>query len=143
MLSIEQALEKVLAEVVPAGIEEVPLAQSHGRVLADDLVAPIAVPGFDNSAMDGYAVRSSDTETGDCHLAIIEVIPAGKEPERTVTSGTAAAVMTGAPIPAGADSVVILENTDGAQSGSVHIKKELYLPIIFDAPVKMCRWAAR
>jgi molybdopterin molybdotransferase len=123
MLTIDEALGRILSDVPPMGEELVPLSESYDRVLAHDLIATVRLPGFDNSAMDGYAVRAADTASGDCTLRIVEVIPAGKEPTCALEAGTAAAVMTGAPMPMGSDAVVIVENTDGAQSGFVHIRQ--------------------
>ena len=123
MLTIDEALGRILSDVLPMGEELVPVSEAYDRVLAHDLVASVRVPGFDNSAMDGYAVRAQDTASGDCSLRVVEVVQAGKAPVCVVEPGTAAAVMTGAPMPEGADAVVIVENTDGAQSGRVHIRK--------------------
>jgi molybdopterin molybdotransferase len=94
-----------------------PLAEAQGLVLADDVVAPLALPIFDNSAMDGYAVRAEDishaTEQHPVVLPVAEDIPAGRTDELTLQPGTAHRIMTGAPLPAGATAVVPVEDTDG------------------------------
>lgn len=95
----------------------VPLAQAQGLVLAEDVVAGLALPVFDNSAMDGYAVRAEDTAGATPErpvvLPVAEDIPAGRTDELTLRPGTAHRIMTGAPVPAGATAVVPVEDTDG------------------------------
>ncbi|WP_063975802.1 molybdopterin molybdotransferase MoeA, partial [Mycobacterium avium] len=95
----------------------VPLAQAQGLVLAEDVVAGLALPVFDNSAMDGYAVRAEDiagaTPERPVVLPVAEDIPAGRTDELTLQPGTAHRIMTGAPVPAGATAVVPVEDTDG------------------------------
>jgi len=95
-----------------------PLAESLGLVLADDVVAPLSLPGFDNSAMDGYAVVAADVATATSEqpvlLPVAEDIPAGRTDLLTLKPGTAHRIMTGAPVPAGATAVVPVEATDGA-----------------------------
>nr|BBX79043.1 molybdopterin molybdenumtransferase [Mycobacterium florentinum] len=94
-----------------------PLTQAQGLVLADDVVAELALPVFDNSAMDGYAVRADDTDGATPErpvvLPVAEDIPAGRIDQLTLRPGTAHRIMTGAPMPAGATGVVPVENTDG------------------------------
>ena len=89
-----------------------------GLVLAEDVVAPLSLPGFDNSAMDGYAVIVDDIATASkdtpVRLPVTEDIPAGRTDLTTITAGTAQRIMTGAPLPAGATAVVPVEATDGA-----------------------------
>ena len=95
----------------------VALAGAEGQVLADDVVAPLSLPGFDNSAMDGYAVIADDvadaTAENPVTLPVAEDIPAGRTDTLTLKSGTAHRIMTGAPVPAGANAVVQVELTDG------------------------------
>jgi molybdopterin molybdotransferase len=95
----------------------VALMQAQGLVLADDVVAPLALPVFDNSAMDGYAVRAEDTSTATPEspvlLPVAEDIPAGRTDELTLHPKTAHRIMTGAPVPAGATAIVPVEDTDG------------------------------
>ncbi len=95
-----------------------PLADALGLVLASDVVAPLALPGFDNSAMDGYAVRAEDVATATpetpVRLPVAADIPAGRTDPLTLEPGTAHRIMTGAPVPSGATAVVPVEATDGA-----------------------------
>lgn len=102
----------------------VPLTEAQGLVLADDVVAELALPVFDNSAMDGYAVRAEDTEGATPErpvvLPVAEDIPAGRTDQLSLQPGTAHRIMTGAPMPSGATGVVPVENTDGGV-GSVAI----------------------
>jgi molybdopterin molybdotransferase len=95
----------------------VPLTEAQGLVLADDVVADLALPVFDNSAMDGYAVRAEDTADATTEhpvvLPVAEDIPAGRIDQLTLQPGTAHRIMTGAPLPAGATGIVPVENTDG------------------------------
>ena len=96
----------------------VALAEAQGLVLSDDVVAGLALPVFDNSAMDGYAVRAEDTSDASLEhpvvLPVAEDIPAGRTDELTLQPGTAHRIMTGAPIPAGATAIVPVEDTDGS-----------------------------
>jgi len=119
MISVEQALEKVLSYVAVLGEEERPILDCPGQVLAEDIYSPINVPPLDNTAMDGYAVRSRDTlgasQQSPQLLQVIDTVPAGSISKKRVTTGTAVRIMTGAPIPAGADSVVRFEDTDESQ----------------------------
>jgi molybdopterin molybdotransferase len=116
MLSVEEALEKVLQEVEVLEAEDAPILDSLGQVLAADIRSDINVPPLDNSAMDGYAVRSEDTRGASAesprYLRVIDTIMAGSISHREVAPGTAIRIMTGASLPAGADSVVQFENTD-------------------------------
>ena len=116
MISVEQALEKVLDYVDVLEEEESPILDSLGQVLAEDITSSIDVPPLDNSAMDGYAVRAEDTrgasqQSPQC-LQIIGTVAAGSIPRYEVKPGTAIRIMTGAPVPKGADTVVQFENTD-------------------------------
>lgn len=115
LILVEDALERILAKIQPVGSETVPLTASHHRILAEAISSPINVPPFANSAMDGYAVLAADSrDAGDenpVRLQVIDNIPAGETPNQTVTAGTAARIMTGAPMPAGADAVIRFEET--------------------------------
>jgi putative molybdopterin biosynthesis protein len=107
--------------------EEVPLAEALGRVLADDVVAPLDVPGFDRSNVDGFAVRAEDTfGASDDHPRQLrlhaDVIVPGIAPTQTVTPGTALALATGAVVPRGADAVVMVEHTD-ADAGQLIVRR--------------------
>jgi molybdopterin molybdotransferase len=110
MLTLEEAQERLLARAHLTHGEEVELEEALGRVLADPSIpAPIDVPPFDNSAMDGFAVRSADTPA---ELRLAGEVAAGSGEPYQVDAGTAVRVMTGAPLPAGADAVVPLEEVD-------------------------------
>jgi molybdopterin molybdotransferase len=117
MLTPAQAVELILREIAPLTSERVPLAESLGRVLAADVIAPLTLPHWDNSAMDGYALRSNDvrgaTRDAGVQLHVTETVVAGAFATRPVGPGEAARIMTGAPIPDGADSVIRVEDTDG------------------------------
>lgn len=110
--------QRVVTELIRARPPAaVPLAEAQGLVLAEDVVAPLSLPVFDNSAMDGYAVRAEDTSGATPEnpvvLPVAEDIPAGRTDELTLRPGTAHRIMTGAPLPAGATAVVPVEDTDG------------------------------
>lgn len=116
MISFQEARNEILAIVSPRGAERVHLLDAAGRVLAEDLIAPWDMPLWDNSAMDGYAVRAEDCRTIPCRLAVTGFIPAGARGEGvTVEPGCAVRIMTGAPVPAGCDAVVPVEETDNGQ----------------------------
>jgi molybdopterin molybdotransferase len=105
----------------PMPAERVPLAEAHGRVLAADLPALVALPGFDNSAMDGYAARAVELATLPARLPVADDIPAGRTDVQPLAPGTVQRIMTGAPLPAGADVVVPVEQTD-ARTDVVEIR---------------------
>jgi molybdopterin molybdotransferase len=117
MLSVAEASASILADIRPLAIERLPLLDALGRVLAGPVIAPLTLPPWDNSAMDGYAVRASDvasvTSSSPAVLTVVESVAAGAFPSREVTAGTAIRIMTGAPIPDGADTVIRVEDTDG------------------------------
>ncbi len=108
MLTVEGALSRILASVPAGSSERVSLADSYGRVLAEPVDAPVNLPPWANSAMDGYAIRAADLPG---RLRVIETIAAGRAPTCRVEPGTAARIMTGAPVPAGADAIVKVEDT--------------------------------
>jgi len=91
--------------------ETLPLSRTHGRILAADVHAPIALPPFDNSAMDGFALRHADLREGETTLRLVDEQFAGRARDITVGEGECVRITTGAPMPAGADTVVIKENT--------------------------------
>ncbi|KQC06273.1 MAG: hypothetical protein APR62_08200 [Smithella sp. SDB] len=115
MISVEKALETILSNFRPLGLEKINILAGRGRVIGEDVFAPRNIPSADNSAMDGYAVRYIDTKgaTKDkpLYLKIIEDIPAGKVALKKIKKGEAARIMTGAVIPEGADAVVRQEDT--------------------------------
>jgi molybdopterin molybdotransferase len=114
-LSVDEALARVLARITPLDPAEAPLLESLGSVIAEDAVADHDVPPFRNSAMDGYAVRGTDVAREGVKLAVIGAIAAGRMPEGTVGAGQAMRIMTGAPMPDGADTVVRVEDTDNGR----------------------------
>ncbi len=118
MISADQALQIVLDNVAPLGVERIPIVDAARRVLAQDINSPRDIPGFDNSAMDGYAVRAADlakaSEANPVKLTVVETVGAGKMPTRRVSAGEAARTMTGAPIAEGADAIVPVERTRGS-----------------------------
>ena len=115
LLSLEEGLERILQRTMPLGGELVSLDEADGRVLAEDVVSTEDLPPFPRSPYDGYALRAEDTRgaTGKrgVTLRIIEEIPAGYAPQKALTAGCAAKILTGAPIPVGADAVVKFEDT--------------------------------
>ncbi|WP_374023100.1 gephyrin-like molybdotransferase Glp [Mycobacterium sp. HNNTM2301] len=113
-----QEHQRVVAELIrPRPVATAALAEAQGLALAEDVVARLALPVFDNSAMDGYAVRAEDTSGASPEhpvvLTVAEDIPAGRTDELTLQPNTAHRIMTGAPLPAGATAVVPVEDTDG------------------------------
>ena len=114
--SVEEHLERVLSGVRPLAPVDLPLLDALGLVCAEDVVATMSLPSFDNSAMDGYAVRRADVATASAEqpvlLPVVGEIGAGQAGPRTIAPGTAAKIMTGAPVPEGADAVVPYEWTD-------------------------------
>lgn len=112
--TVEEHQAVVAALLAPLGEEEVPLAAAHVRVLARDVTAQVSLPGFDNSAMDGYAARSAEVADLPVRLPVADDIPAGRADVRPLAPGTVQRIMTGAPLPAGADVVVPVELTDAA-----------------------------
>ena len=127
MISVEEALEKVLAKVHILDEEEKPILESLGQVLSRDISSRIDVPQLTNSAMDGYAVRAVDTKGATVAspkiLKVIDTVAAGYISKLSVTLGTAMRIMTGAPVPAGADAIVQFENTDEAKRKGTAPKK--------------------
>jgi molybdopterin molybdotransferase len=115
MTTADQALQIVLENVAPLGIERVALLDALGRILAEEVRSPRDIPSFDNSAMDGYAVRAADvasaSEAQPVSLDVLETVGAGMMPSKQVTAGHAVRTMTGAPIAPGADAIVPIERT--------------------------------
>lgn len=120
---LDDALAELLAQARPLGrTETVPLVEADGRVLVHDLVSPLQVPPHDNSAMDGYALRAADVAASGAVLPVCQRIPAGTAPQPLVL-GTAARIFTGAPMPPGADTVVMQEETEPASEGAIRFVK--------------------
>ena len=111
-VSVAEARALILDSVALLGVETVGLAEASGRVLAEEIRAGVRIPPADNSAMDGYAVRAADTALAPVVLRVGEDLPAGKRSERKLVPGEAARIMTGAALPEGADSVVMIEDTE-------------------------------
>jgi len=129
MIPVDEALDKILSHVLPLGFEKVSLLDALGRVIGEDIYAKRNIPPLDNSAMDGYALRSQDvrkaSQNHPVRLVVIEDLPAGFISTKTIEKGKAIRIMTGAPIPKGADAVVPVEVT----------KKEDGFALIFKAAV--------
>ena len=127
MLAFESAQARVLAAVPVPGVETVLLSQAPGRVLADQIRSPIDLPSFDNSAMDGYAVRAVDVAlaklTSPARLRLAGKVAAGEVFMGELAAGTCVRLFTGSPLPPGADAVVMQEDThiDSAMPGDVMI----------------------
>ena len=116
MRSIAEALASMMPAFSPLGEEEVPLAEAAGRYLSQDIAAAFDSPPFDNSAMDGYAVRAEDvagaTKASAVHLRVTGESRAGGPLPEPLQPGTACRIFTGAPMPVGADTIVIQEDTE-------------------------------
>jgi molybdopterin molybdotransferase len=127
MIRVDEALKTILATVAPLPVERVNILAALGRVLGEDIVAPRHLPPINNSSMDGYAVRACDTggakSSSPVILNVIEDIPAGTVPRKALAAGQASRIMTGAPLPQGADAVVRMEDTK-KDDRQVHIYVE-------------------
>ncbi|HEY7815952.1 MAG TPA: gephyrin-like molybdotransferase Glp [Nakamurella sp.] len=113
MRTVEEHARVIADLLVPTVVEATTLTNAPGLVLGADLVAPLDLPPFANSAMDGYAVRAADVRTVPVTLPVAQDIPAGRTDVGPLEPGTAARIMTGAPLPPGADVIVQVERTDG------------------------------
>ena len=117
MLTVPEASARILEHIAPLTIERVPLLDALGMVLAESVRAPMTLPAWDNSAMDGYAVQGADIDSATAErpatLRVLETVAAGRFATQPVRSGEAIRIMTGAPLPDGADTVVRVEDTDG------------------------------
>ena len=132
-LSASEALRTMLAGVAPLDTVERPLLEAVGSVLAEDVAAAVDLPPWDNSAMDGFAVRAEDVRGASAErpvlLRVVDDVPAGRFASRPVGPGEAIRIMTGAPVPPGADGVVRVEHTDGgsgigSEAGRVSIRSD-------------------
>jgi molybdopterin molybdotransferase len=116
MITVDEALKTILAKIPFKGLEKIPISQALGRVLMEDIIAKRSNPPMDNSAMDGYALISTDilsaTPENPVRLNMIDEVAAGYVAEKTLEKGQAIRIMTGAPIPIGADSVIMQEDTE-------------------------------
>ncbi len=128
MIRVEEAIEKILLNIHPLGFEKASILEALGRVIAEDAIAPRDLPPYDNSGMDGYAIRSEDiagaSEKDPVRLEVIEDLRAGFFAKNIVQSGKAIRIMTGAPIPQGADAVVPMEETK-TEGGMVLVLKSV------------------
>ncbi len=135
MQTPDSAVNEILANVSPLQRERIPISHALGLVLDEDVVSPVNLPHWDNSAMDGYAVRAEDVHGTPPHeFDIIEEIPAGSFPTQQVGPAQCARIFTGAPIPSGADSVIRQEDTtrlgetrvriDDTRDASRHVRKK-------------------
>ena len=123
MVTIEEARNLILEAARPLAIEEVGISECYGRVLAESIVAQSDIPPFDNSSMDGFAVHAADTsaaaEDAPAGLTLVETIAAGRSSSRLLARGETARIMTGAPLPPGADAVV---EQEAAAAGADHVR---------------------
>lgn len=120
MIPLHEAQETVLAGCAPLTPQQVAYTEMTGRVLDQDVVAVEDVPPFRNTAVDGYAVRAADTEQVPVELVVVDTLAAGAEPKVAVNAGEAIRIMTGAPMPNGADAVVMVEDTE--RVGETHVR---------------------
>lgn len=120
MLTVEEALKLVAVHATPLAPRRVPLGEATGLVLAEDVTSDVNSPPYDKALMDGFAVRSVDREP---ERQILEEIAAGAVPRFALTRGTASRIMTGAPVPEGADAVVPVEQTELIDAGSVRLQQ--------------------
>ena len=121
-LAVGEASRHMLAGIEALDSEDVPLMRALGRVLARDVVSPVSLPPWNNASMDGYAVRAEDVVAAgsrEVRLRVIETIAAGTRSTRRVGAGEASRIMTGAPVPDGADSVIRVEDTESAPGSDV------------------------
>lgn len=123
MIPIEEAQAAVLAACSPLTPVDSSCKQMTGRVLAQDVVASENVPWFANSAVDGFAVRMNDVQLVPVELRIVDTVAAGAEPKIAVSAGEAIRIMTGAPIPPGADAVVMVEDSEIVSPGIVRLTR--------------------
>ncbi len=122
MLTVAAALEAILQQSQSLPAEMTPLTPAAlGWVLAEDVASDLDMPPHDKALMDGYAVRAADLPEGQGDLAVIEEITAGRAPTKAVQAGQASRIMTGAPLPAGADAVIQVERTQMLDDGRVRI----------------------
>lgn len=136
LLDVDEALARILGLVTTLPPECVDIHEAIGRATADDVIASRTVPPWDNSAMDGYAVRSSDVEKTPARLRIVEAIFAGQIPARAIGPGECSRIMTGAPLPEGADAVVMQERTRHLPASGALGEVEVLEPVRARASVR-------
>jgi molybdopterin molybdotransferase len=122
MIAVEEALRRLLDPLRPVGTEQVAVTAALGRVLAEDVAARRTQPPFDASAMDGYAVRAADVARVPATLRVVGAVPAGQSFAGRIGPGEAVRIFTGAPVPEGADAIVIQEDTE--RTGDTVLVKE-------------------
>ncbi len=129
LISFQEAQDKVLSHIQPLGAEKVSLLTALGRVIAEDVYATRNIPPYDNSGMDGFAVKNGDIQSASkdhpIKLKVIDDLPAGSVPTKIVGEGQAIRIMTGAPMPLGADTVIPVEETE---------EKDDFVSILKEAP---------
>jgi molybdopterin molybdotransferase len=128
VLTVDEALKSVLDRAGPLPPHRHPLRDALGCVLAEEVIADGDLPPFDKALVDGYAVRVADLRVPETALRVGEEIPAGRTPSRPLAPGEAAPIMTGAPLPPGADAVVMLEQTRKRPDG--------WVSIVADGPIR-------
>src|SRR5688572_11406104 len=123
MLQVEQAIDQILSQIVPLGSEKVSLEKAPGRILRRDIQAPHHLPAFDNSAMDGYAVRSIDLSTASASQPVDlrqgGLIAAGEKNSPALQAGQCIRIFTGSQLPPGADAVIMQEDTETISQESI------------------------
>jgi molybdopterin molybdotransferase len=123
MLSVAEAQAKIMEQATPLPPQTVALdAAAVGLVLAEDVASDLDMPPYDKALMDGFAVQARDFADGQAVLSVVEEIMAGQTPKKTIASGQAARIMTGAPIPSGADAVVIVERSQILDGNRVRLE---------------------
>jgi molybdopterin molybdotransferase len=125
MISVDKALGIILENVFSLDTVTTGINSAFGRVLAEDIVSDIDIPPFNKSAMDGYAVRASDLSDVPSSLKVIDSISAGSISRKKLQPGTCVKIMTGAPVPEGADAVVMIEDTELVSDASVSFTKKV------------------
>lgn len=145
--TVEQHLDAVLAAATPLETERVPLDRAHGRTLREPVRAAVDLPAFDNSAMDGFAVRFADVQDAApdaaATLEVIADLPAGTADDPALAPGQAARIMTGAPVPADADAIVPFEDTVGGLGDSLGTITVLRAPRAVGAHIRRAGEDAR
>jgi molybdopterin molybdotransferase len=122
MSSVDEARGTIVERLVPLAPRRTPLSPAVlGRVIAEEVLSDVDQPPHDKALMDGYAIRGADLASGRATLEVVEEITAGRVPRNTINSGQAARIMTGAPVPKGADAVVMVEVTRALEGGRVAI----------------------
>lgn len=115
MLEPDEAARRITGAITPLGAAELPLLDAAGLVLASDVVSPVSLPPWANSAMDGYACRAADVRAPNTTLRVVDNVRAGAFPSRAVGAGEATRIATGAPVPDASDTVIRIEDTDGGE----------------------------